>query len=111
MNTILFLHGLLLVYSLSAVCSKMAGQQPFLSLEFCVFYGFVLAILFLYAILWQQILKKMRLVTAYANKAVTVVWGLIWGALLFEEAITVWKLLGAVIIMSGIYLVVSADAD
>lgn len=87
----------------------MASQYPFLSLPFILFYGVVVFILFAYAIFWQQIIKKMPLVTAYANKAVTVIWGLIWGLLVFHESISFWNILGVVIIIIGIFFVVKAD--
>ncbi|MEH2944998.1 transporter [Lachnospiraceae bacterium KK002] len=105
------LHILLFIYSLGAVCSKYAAQSEFLSAEFLFFYGLVLVVLAVYAILWQQILRKLPLVTAYANKAVTVIWGLMWGLLIFKETITVWKIIGAAIIIAGIYMVVTEDAN
>ena len=64
--------------------------------------------IFLYAIFWQQIIKKLPLVTAYANKAVTVVWGIVWGILYFNEKITFMKIIGAIIIIIGVYIVVSS---
>lgn len=87
----------------------MAGKSEFLSIRFFFFYGLVLMNLFVYAIVWQQILKKLPLVTAFANKAVTVIWGMLWGMLIFKEKITGWNVLGAAIIMVGIFLVVNAD--
>lgn len=103
-KTYLLLHGLMLLFSLSPVCSKLAGQQAFLSFRFCLFYGLVIVILGIYAILWQQVIKRMPLTTAYANKAVTVVWGMFWGAMLFNEQITLQKCLGAVVIVAGVIL-------
>jgi EamA-like transporter family. len=103
------LHIIIFTYSLGSVCSKMAAGQAFLSLKFILFYGGVLFLLFLYAIFWQQIIKKMPLTTAYANKAVVVIWGMIWGSLLFKENITIKMILGAIIILAGVYLVVSDD--
>jgi drug/metabolite transporter (DMT)-like permease len=67
--------------------------------------------LFVYALVWQQMLKRLPLVTAYANKAVTVVWGIIWGYVFFGEKVTVNKLIGAVIVIAGVVLVVASDAD
>lgn len=49
----------------------------------------------------------MPLTVAYANKGITIVWGIIWGALLFKEAITIKTIIGGVIILIGIYLVVT----
>lgn len=98
------LHLLLMLYSLSTVCSKLASQSEFLSLRFCLCYGGVLGLLFLYALAWQQIIKRMPLTTAFANKAITVVWGIVWGTLFFHESITVGKICGAALIAGGIIL-------
>ena len=73
-KTYVLLHVLMLIFSLSPVCSKLAGQQPFLSFKFVLFYGLVILLLGIYALLWQQIIKRMPLTTAYANKAVTGAW-------------------------------------
>lgn len=107
----LMLHIILFIYSMGSICSKMAAKCTFLSLEFILYYGIVLAILFMYAILWQQILKKLPLVTAYANKAVTVIWGMVWGSIFFEETVNAGKILGALIIIAGVYLVVSEKEE
>ena len=103
------LHVMLLVFSLGSVCSKIAAGKEVLSPGFCFFYGLLIFILFVYAIVWQQILKGLNIVTAYANKAITVIWGLIWGNLIFNETITIKNLIGAAIIILGVYLVVSGD--
>ena len=109
LKPLFFLHILLIIYSLGGICSKLAGQQDFFSVRFFLFYGVVLLILFLYAILWQQILKKLPLVTAFANKAIVVIWSIIWGNIFFDENFSICKLIGAIIIIIGVYLVVSSD--
>ena len=83
-KTLIALHLLLLVYSLSGIFSKNAAHEPFLSPMFILLYGGMLAILFIYAIGWQQILKRLSLSMAFANKAVTVIWGMVWGFLHFR---------------------------
>ena len=67
------LHLILMLYSLSSVCSKLAGQAEFMRLRFILCYGGTLSLLFLYAIAWQQIIKALPLTLAFANKAMTVV--------------------------------------
>ena len=106
-KVVLCLHLLLFVYSLESVCSKMAAKQEMFSFKFFLFYGLVLFLLFFYALAWQRILKYMPLTVAYANKGITIIWGMIWGALLFQEAITLKTVIGGVIILIGIYLVVT----
>ena len=103
------LHILLLIMSLGGVCSKLASAEPFLSLRFCLLYGGMIAILGIYAIAWQQIIKHMPLTTAFCNKAVEIVWGIMWGALIFKETIKWNMILGAVIVIVGVIIVVTAD--
>lgn len=102
-----FLHIILFIYSMGGVFSKLAAGKEFLSIGFFFFYGLVLATLFVYAVLWQQVLKKMPLTTAFLNKSVVVVWGIIWGAIFFSEEIKWNMVLGAIVIIIGICVVVS----
>lgn len=96
------LHVLLLFYSLSGIFSKNAAYQPFLSVSFVLLYGGMLAVLFIYAIGWQQIIKRLPLTVAFANKAVTVVWGIVWGVLFFGETVNAQMILGALLVIAGI---------
>lgn len=105
----IILHVSLLINSMAGVASKKAGQQKFLSLPFLVYYGLVLLITFAFALIWQQVLKNMSLTFAFTNKPITMVWGLIWGVIIFQEHVT-WKmLLGSAIILIGIIIGVSGN--
>lgn len=108
---LIILHIMFMLFSLGAVASKTAANSEFLSLRFFFFYGIVLGGLAIYAIVWQQMLKRLPLVTAYANKAVTVAWGIIWGYVFFGEGVTVRKIVGAIIVICGVIIVVMADKD
>ena len=110
-RVLLLLHVLLLFYSLSDVASKQAASYDFFSIGFIICYGIVLLILFAYAIGWQQVIKRLPLTTAYANRGITVVWGIVWGMLFFGEEITLFKLVGAAMIIGGIVLFAQADAE
>lgn len=103
------LHVELLLFSLGGVCTKLAGQHKFFSFWFIFFYGFVILNLGVYAIVWQQIIKKLPLNTAYSNKAITIVWGILWGFVFFQEQIKWNMLLGAAIVILGVIVVVRAD--
>lgn len=105
----IILHILLLIMSFGGILSKLASAEPFLSLRFCLCYGGMIAILGIYAIAWQQIIKHMPLTTAFCNKAVEIVWGILWGVLIFKEAIKWNMILGAVIVIVGVIIVVTAD--
>ena len=108
-KALLALHLLLALYSLCDVCSKLAAGQSFLSFGFCLYYGGMILLLGVYAIGWQQIIKRLPLTTAYANKAATVVWGILWGMLLFDERVTPGKLAGAALNIAGVVLYAKAD--
>ena len=110
-KTLFALHMLLMVYSTSGILSKLAAGVDFLSIEFCLYCGGVLLLLGFYAIGWQQILKRLPLTTAFSNKAVTIVWGIIWGALFFFEPITLPKAVGALLIIAGVVLFSHADGQ
>ena len=103
------LQVLLMVYSASGIFSKLAAGQPFLSWQFVLCYAGILGLLGAYAIGWQQIIKRLPLTTAYANRAVAVIWGLVWGALLFGEGVTPLELVGATFVIAGVILFAKAD--
>ena len=98
-------------YSCSGIFTKLAAGESFLSIKFCLFYGMVILILFLYAIGWQQIIKRVPLTLAYSAKAATVVWGMIWGVSIFRDKITVQNIIGAVMIIAGIVLYFRSEGD
>jgi len=105
------LNVLLMVYSMSGILSKLAAGVDFLSWQFVGLYAGIIAILGIYAIGWQQILSRMALTSAFANKAVTIVWGIIWGFLFFQEQITLGKVIGGALIIAGVVLFATADGD
>lgn len=96
------------IYSFSGVAGKLASRNPFLSLPFIMFYAVEIACLGVYAIMWQQIVKRHDLSVAYVNRSLGLLWSLMWSALLFRETITVNNLIGAIIIISGVILVNTA---
>lgn len=103
-KVIILLNFLLMLYSMSGICSKMASKQEFISLKFCVYYCFIILLLAVYAIGWQQIIKRLPLTVAFANKAITIVWGMIWGCIFFDEAISFRKTLGALLVIIGVVI-------
>ncbi len=104
------LHFLFVLYSLTDLFGKAAASFPFNDVRFFLLYGAVLAVLFVYAIGWQQMIKRLPLTTAFSNRAVTVFWGLVWGVLFFQEELNVLKVLGAAIVVAGVVLYSRAEA-
>ncbi|MDL2218986.1 EamA family transporter [Ruminococcaceae bacterium OttesenSCG-928-O06] len=108
-KTYLLLYAALILYSFISVVSKLTGRFEVLSPGFVGLYTAVVALLGLYALLWQQVLKRLPLLTAYVNKAVTIVLGMVWGLLFFGEPIKWNMLLGTAIIVAGVVLMGKAD--
>ena len=93
-----------LVYSFASVFSKMAASHLFLSWSYLLWLGCAFATLGLFAVLWQQIIKRMPISDAYMFKGSTVVFVMLLSHLFFGEAITMHNVFGAVIIVVGIAL-------
>ncbi len=100
----LLLQVSFLIYSCSSVVAKFASGNEVLSFKFILFYGLEVVILGIYALLWQQVIKKYDLSIAYANKAVTLIWALLWSAILFKEHLKWNQIVGVLIVIAGIYM-------
>lgn len=108
-KSIAALHCLLVLYSCSGILSKLAAGYPIMSLEFCVCYAGIIGLLGIYAICWQQIIKRIPLTTAYANRAVSVVWGMVWGVVVFAERLSLMQVVGGVVVLVGVVFFAYAD--
>lgn len=100
------LYGSFFIYSISSICAKLAAGQEN-AIKVVVFIGLEVFCLGIYALIWQQALKKFSLVTAMASKGVVVIFNLIWSVMLFREEVTIYNIIGAVIIIGGIWMVAS----
>lgn len=105
-NYILLYTGFF-VYSFVSVLAKYASAQSSLA-KMCLFLFGEILVLGIYAVLWQQLLKKFPLLIAMSNKGVVVIFSLIWSVLLFQEAISLLNIVGSFMILLGIWMV-SAD--
>lgn len=103
--SIFLMQGAVIIYTMGSVCSKYAGENPFLSPKFILFYGGQIAILGIYAILWQQIIKRVDLSVAYVNRSLAILWSMVWAVLFFGEAITVQNIIGIVLVLIGTIIV------
>ncbi len=99
---ILMLQIVFFIYSINSVVAKFASAQEPFSLNFILLYGLELCVLGVYAILWQQLIKRMELSVAYSNKAVVLLWAMVFGTLLFKEQITLTKVAGILLVIAGI---------
>lgn len=108
-HTFLLLHFAVFILSVSTICAKLASPHEFMSIGFVLLYGGMIFALGIYALIWQQVLKKMPLTIAFANKAASLIWSLVWGVLIFNEAIAPTTIIGIFIVFAGVLLVVTGN--
>ena len=103
------LHLNILLFSLTSVFSKFASIQynrhglssPLLYL----FLFLMVANCGIYAIPWQQVIKKFSLSTAYANKSVYLLWSQIWAVVIFHENLSIQNIIGILVVLFGVWTV------
>ena len=100
----LALIGINLIYACTYICMKKASEFDFLSFPFVLWTIGAVFIMGIYAVLWQQILSRTLLSTAYMFKGTSLFFVLLLSALFFGEGITLTNVIGAIIIISGILL-------
>lgn len=105
----LLLHFSLLIYSAGNIASKLASNQDFFTFKFILHLCLLLFSLVVYAILWQQVLKGLDLTIAYANKGITILWGVLISVFIFHEKVTLTNIIGALIIIAGVMIMVVGE--
>ena len=108
-KNIIILQVVILIYTLSTVTAKFASNEEFLSIKFILFYSLEIFILGVYAILWQQIIKKFEISVAYANRAMSLLWSIVWAIVFFGEQITLKNVIGVIIVIIGTIIVNSDE--
>ncbi len=107
---IILLQAVIMIYTASGVFAKLASGNEFMSWKFILFYGAEICVLGIYALLWQQIIKRVDLSIAYANRAMAIIWSMIWAAVFFHEDITLQNIIGVIIVLIGT-MVVNSEHD
>lgn len=102
------LYSDFIIYSLVSVLAKFASMQDnFVYIS--IFVAGEILLLGVYALIWQQVLKRFTLITAMSNKGITIILGMVWSVLIFHEGITIWNIVGAIIIIFGMWMVSSSE--
>lgn len=99
---IVALVGINMLYACVGICTKKAALQSPMSWWYWLWFVGAVAVIGIYAMLWQQVLKRIELGTAYMFKGTSLIFTMLIAALLFGEAITVPNIIGSVIIIVGI---------
>ena len=104
-KNILVLQAVVVIYTLSSVVAKFATGKELFSFSFFLFYGLEIGILGVYAILWQQMIKRFDLSVAYANRAMALLWSALWAVLLFQEDLGPKQIAGIALVILGTVIV------
>lgn len=111
LKNIVLLQLIVIIYTFNSIIGKFSAdmQVEFLSFKFIAFYAAEVAVLGVYAILWQQMIKKFDLSVAYANRAMTLLWSGLWAVIIFHETLTWKNILGILFVIAGT-IVVNLDS-
>ena len=104
-KNILILQIVVVIYTLSSVVAKFATGKELFSFSYFLFYGLEIVILGVYAILWQQMIKKFDLSVAYASRAMALLWSAIWAVVLFHAKMDGKQLAGILLVVLGTVIV------
>ena len=58
----------------------------------------------------QQLIKRFELSIAYANKAMTLLWSLLWSIVIFHEGVTLPKIAGVILVIIGTIVINGGDS-
>ena len=98
------LIGVNFVYACTSIFTKMASRQEILSWSYLLWIAGAIGVMGVYALLWQQVIARMPISTAYMFKGTSLIFVLLFSVLLFGESITLNNIIGPVIIIIGIVL-------
>ena len=100
-RNIILLQLIVIIYTINSIIAKFAtGAKP-LSLVFFAFYAAEVAVLGIYAICWQQMIKRFDLSIAYANRSMAILWTALWSVVIFHESLSIKQIIGIVLVVIG----------
>ena len=111
LKDILVLQAVIMIYTLSSVMAKLASGEEPLSAPFLLFYLIELLVLGIYALLWQQMIKRFELSVAYTNRAMALLWSMLWAVVLFHDRVTVKNVAGVALVIVGTLIVNGGEGD
>lgn len=92
------------LYACVSILTKYASQQDFMSWNYVLGLIGAVGVMGLYAVLWQQVLKRIELSLAYMFKGSSLIFVMLLAHVLFDEQITWNNIAGATLIIVGIVL-------
>lgn len=100
----IFLIISFLIYSLTSVFTKLASMSVFLSFQYLLFLCGAICVIGVFAMLWQQIIRRLPVSDAFMWKGTAIIWTMLLANIIFGEPITIRNIIGSIIIIVGIAL-------
>lgn len=104
-KNVALLQGVIVIYTISSVMSKEASASEGSLGSFLFFFGMEFVMLGVYAVLWQQMIKRFELSVAYANRSMAVVWSMVWAVVFFHDTITLQNVIGVLLVVIGTVII------
>lgn len=106
----IYLQISIFIFALSNVFFKFASsamaKKGIFSLDFILQMAGGVGCLFLFALIWQQVLKYFELNVANAIKVSYLLWGSLFAIIIFKEKYRLSNFIGMILIMIGIILII-----
>lgn len=109
-KNVALLQGVIVIYTISSVMSKEASASNGNLRRFLFFFGMEFVLLGVYALLWQQMIKRFELSVAYANRSMAVVWSMVWAVVFFHDTITLQNIIGVLFVVAGT-IIINTDKE
>jgi drug/metabolite transporter (DMT)-like permease len=99
------LHASIFLISFAPVLAKLASEAPVFSISFSLRYGSLILLFLIHAFIWQRILLHIDLGVAYSAKSLSLVWGMLWAVIIFQETLSYSNIVGASLVIMGVVLI------
>ena len=100
-KNIILLQLIVVIYTLNGIIAKFSAGAEVVSFKWICFFAGEVGVLGIYAVLWQQIIKRFELSVAYANRAMAIMWSAIWAIVIFHERLKVNNIIGILLVLVG----------
>ena len=100
-KNIILLQLIVIIYTINSIIGKLSAGEEFMSMRFILFYVAEVGVLGIYALLWQQMIKRFDLSIAYANRAMALIWSAVWAVVIFHESLSIKNIIGILLVIAG----------
>ena len=104
-KNIILLQLIVIIYTINSIIGKLSAGEEFMSMRFILFYVAEEGVLGIYALLWQQMIKRFDLSIAYANRAMALIWSAVWAVVIFHESLSIKNIIGILLVIAGTVVV------